>query len=386
MDAFCNKESDRWSLWWQCNVKIQGFSLAQDFPIRCAAANHQCTQMQWPPFCKVSRQHPESAWNCGGRQESHPCKNLSLGEHFHGICSCHHEERPQAATCRHQVCAQDPQWGAAACAQRNFTVKSGSVGGRPNHVGEGHHWGWNLVVLLWTRVKAEQFPMVATQSTTPTQKQSDQDHAQDNDDHLSRPQRTDSCWIHAQRNHHQWGGVQESFGQAQRAHLPQKTRTLEVWIPDPPRQHPPPYSLCNSHQDDGNRDHPPYSPDLAPCDFFLFPTLKKHLRSRRFGSVQLLQAEAIHVLSSIIEEKEFSKSIMIDLPDHWNHCALNSGQYFEGVKNLRTPAGTPQDPDSDSSEGSMSDVYWLTFKEFWDSHKQIGFCMDFDELTILRTC
>ena len=23
--------------------------------------------------------------------------------------------------------------------------------------------------------------------------------------------------------------------------------------------------------------HPPYSPDLAPCDFFLFPTLKKIL-------------------------------------------------------------------------------------------------------------
>ena len=24
--------------------------------------------------------------------------------------------------------------------------------------------------------------------------------------------------------------------------------------------------------------HPPYSPDLAPCDFFLFPKLKTHLK------------------------------------------------------------------------------------------------------------
>ena len=24
-------------------------------------------------------------------------------------------------------------------------------------------------------------------------------------------------------------------------------------------------------------DHPPYSPDLAPSDYFLFPNLKKHL-------------------------------------------------------------------------------------------------------------
>ena len=26
--------------------------------------------------------------------------------------------------------------------------------------------------------------------------------------------------------------------------------------------------------------HPPYSPNLAPCDFLLFPKLKKHLKTR----------------------------------------------------------------------------------------------------------
>ena len=30
--------------------------------------------------------------------------------------------------------------------------------------------------------------------------------------------------------------------------------------------------------------HPPYSPDLAPSDFFLFPSLKKHLKGQRFHS------------------------------------------------------------------------------------------------------
>ncbi len=104
-------------------------------------------------------------------------------------------------------------------------------------------------------------------------------------------------------------------------------------------------------------DHPPYSPDLAPCDFFLFPALKRHLRGRRFGSVQLLQAEAVHFLSSVLDEKLFSKCIMVDLPDRWNQCVLSGGAYFEGVKNLRAPQGTPEDPDSDNSDGSMSDVY-----------------------------
>ena len=30
--------------------------------------------------------------------------------------------------------------------------------------------------------------------------------------------------------------------------------------------------------------HPPYSPDLAPCDFFLFPNLKKSLARQKFES------------------------------------------------------------------------------------------------------
>ena len=30
--------------------------------------------------------------------------------------------------------------------------------------------------------------------------------------------------------------------------------------------------------------HPPYSPDLAPCDFFLFPNMKKWLGGKRFTS------------------------------------------------------------------------------------------------------
>ena len=32
--------------------------------------------------------------------------------------------------------------------------------------------------------------------------------------------------------------------------------------------------------------HPPYSPDLAPCDFFLFPTMKKTLKGKRFATME----------------------------------------------------------------------------------------------------
>jgi len=34
---------------------------------------------------------------------------------------------------------------------------------------------------------------------------------------------------------------------------------------------------------------PPYSPDLAPCDFWLFPKLKSPLKGRRFVNVTVKQ-------------------------------------------------------------------------------------------------
>jgi hypothetical protein len=37
--------------------------------------------------------------------------------------------------------------------------------------------------------------------------------------------------------------------------------------------------------------HPPYSHDLAPCDFFLFPKMKLKLKGRRFDTTEEIQAE-----------------------------------------------------------------------------------------------
>jgi hypothetical protein len=33
-------------------------------------------------------------------------------------------------------------------------------------------------------------------------------------------------------------------------------------------------------------EHPPYSPDLAPCDFWAFRTTKRELRGKKFRSDQ----------------------------------------------------------------------------------------------------
>jgi [histone H3]-lysine36 N-dimethyltransferase SETMAR len=39
-------------------------------------------------------------------------------------------------------------------------------------------------------------------------------------------------------------------------------------------------------------EHPPYSPDLAPCDFWLFPKMKEHLRGRHFMDVEEIKRAA----------------------------------------------------------------------------------------------
>jgi len=47
--------------------------------------------------------------------------------------------------------------------------------------------------------------------------------------------------------------------------------------------------------------HPPYSPDLAPANFFLFPKLKTTLKGRRFQTITEIQQNAIRELRAITE-------------------------------------------------------------------------------------
>ena len=41
--------------------------------------------------------------------------------------------------------------------------------------------------------------------------------------------------------------------------------------------------------------HPAYSPDLAPCDFYMFPKMKLRLKGRCFVSTEEIQAESQQV-------------------------------------------------------------------------------------------
>ena len=45
--------------------------------------------------------------------------------------------------------------------------------------------------------------------------------------------------------------------------------------------------------------HPPYSPDLAPCDFCLFPKLKEKLRGCRYEIIEEMKEAAMKVIDML---------------------------------------------------------------------------------------
>jgi hypothetical protein len=74
--------------------------------------------------------------------------------------------------------------------------------------------------------------------------------------------------------------------------------------------------------------HPPYSPDLAPCEFVLFLKIKLKLKGRRFDTIKEIQAESQRVLDTLTE-KDFRETFQ-KWRRRWDRCLNAGGNYFEG--------------------------------------------------------
>ena len=73
--------------------------------------------------------------------------------------------------------------------------------------------------------------------------------------------------------------------------------------------------------------HPPYSPDLSPCDFALLPRLKRELRGQRFGSLEELRAATQASLASF--SQEWYANTFTDWVHRHEKCIRYKGEYFE---------------------------------------------------------
>ncbi|UYV74676.1 hypothetical protein LAZ67_12000499 [Cordylochernes scorpioides] len=62
---------------------------------------------------------------------------------------------------------------------------------------------------------------------------------------------------------------------------------------------------------------PPYSPDLAPCEFFLFPKLKRPMKGRRYATLDEIKTASKEELKKT-KKKIFLKKNVADTPEDWN--------------------------------------------------------------------
>ena len=75
-------------------------------------------------------------------------------------------------------------------------------------------------------------------------------------------------------------------------------------------------------------EEPPYSPDLAPCAFFLFPKLKGIIKGTRFEGVEAIKRAVTTELKGIPEES------FQQCTEAWQRrmekCIRLEEYYFEG--------------------------------------------------------
>ena len=72
----------------------------------------------------------------------------------------------------------------------------------------------------------------------------------------------------------------------------------------------------------------PYSPDLAPCDFFLFPKLKYPFWGTRHESNEAMRRNSLQKLMAI--PAEAYKKCMENWINRVHACIGSKGAYFEG--------------------------------------------------------
>ena len=74
--------------------------------------------------------------------------------------------------------------------------------------------------------------------------------------------------------------------------------------------------------------HPPYSPDLAPCDFYLYPTAKKQVKGRRFQTPEDAVTAVQGVLNSMSQNG--FQDVFEKWQERWDKCIRLGGEYIEG--------------------------------------------------------
>ena len=73
---------------------------------------------------------------------------------------------------------------------------------------------------------------------------------------------------------------------------------------------------------------PPYSHDLAPCDFFLFHKVKLVVKGHHLESIEDIQRSVTQALNNI--PQTVFQECYKQWQQRWKRCVHAQGMYFEG--------------------------------------------------------
>lgn len=71
---------------------------------------------------------------------------------------------------------------------------------------------------------------------------------------------------------------------------------------------------------------PPYSPDIAPSDFYLFGNIKDRLKGHHFTSIEDLKEKIFEICNSI--PRDTLKRVFQDWIKRSDWVALHKGEYY----------------------------------------------------------
>ena len=74
-------------------------------------------------------------------------------------------------------------------------------------------------------------------------------------------------------------------------------------------------------------DHFPYSPDLAPFEFYVYPKVKSQLKGRRFSSLSKLHTASANIILQY--NQDWSRVIFNKWVKLHQKCLAYNGEYFE---------------------------------------------------------
>ena len=73
--------------------------------------------------------------------------------------------------------------------------------------------------------------------------------------------------------------------------------------------------------------HPPYSPDMSPTDFDLFPKLKIDMRGMRFSTLEELSASVTRRIRQLYSSTDLTG--IMELPKRWEAVIWQNGDHIE---------------------------------------------------------